>query len=230
METCGECHGTGAAGGKQAEPCPECHGTGQVRVSQGFFSVTRTCTRCRGTGAHIANPCRRCSGGGHVRSTRELSVDVPAGIDTGQRLRLSGEGEPGLGGGPRGDLYVRIEIEPDDIFERDGNTILCEVPISFPEAALGATLRVPTLTGEAELRVAPGTQSGALLRLRGLGMPDVRGYRQGDQIVRIQVETPSRLSKRQRELLDEFERESNSKTYPIHLRFLDKLKGFQQRS
>lgn len=225
MELCGECHGSGAAPGAKSETCANCRGSGQVRMAQGFFSVARPCPRCRGAGTIISSPCHRCSGAGRIRSRRDLSVDVPPGVDTGSRLRLSGEGEPGEGGGPRGDLYILIEVEPDEVFVRDGINIVCEVPISFPQAALGASIRVPTLTGEAELKIAPGTQSGALLRLRGLGMPDVHGYRQGDEIVRIHVETPERLSKRQREILQEFQELSNNRTYPLYQRFIDKLKG-----
>lgn len=224
LEVCNDCHGSGAAAGTKPETCQNCHGSGQVRMSQGFFSVTRTCPRCRGTGNVVSSPCRRCSGQGRIRSHRDLSVDIPAGVDSGARLRLSGEGEPGEGAAPRGDLYIFIEVEKDDVFERDGTTILCEIPIGFVQAALGATIRVPTLTGEADLRIPPGAQSGALFRLRGLGVPEIHGYRQGDQIVRIHVETPEKLSRRQRELLEEFEKESNAKTYPLHQRFMDKIR------
>ena len=155
---------------------------------------------------------------------RDLSLDIPAGVDTGARLRVGGEGEPGRGGGPRGDLYIFIEVEKDEIFTRDGNDIVCEVPISLVEAALGKTMRVPTLKGEADLRIPPGTQSGTLFKLRGLGIPDLRGYSQGDQFVRIQVETPTKLNKEQKELLRRFEELSDAKTYPLHRRFMDKLK------
>jgi len=228
MESCGECRGSGAAPGSRAQTCPNCQGAGQVRMSQGFFTVSRPCPRCRGTGSTISNPCHRCGGSGRVRATPRVSVDIPAGVDTGTRLRLSGEGEPGENGGPRGDLYIYIEVEPDEVFERDGATIICEVPIGFPQAAVGTTIRVPTLTGEAELRIPAGTQSGALLRLRGMGLPDIHGYRQGDQIVRIRVETPAKLSRRQRELLDEFQAISDAKTYPLYHRFIDNLKRFRQ--
>ncbi len=227
MEHCNECKGTGAAPGSKAQTCPQCQGAGQVRVSQGFFTVARTCPKCRGTGASISNPCGRCHGNGRIRSRRDVAVDIPAGVDTGSRLRLSGEGEPGEGGGPRGDLYIFIEVQADEMFERDGTTILCEIPISFPQAALGTTERVPTLTGEAELKIPAGTQSGTVLRLRGLGLPDIHGYRQGDQLVRIKVETPAKLTRKQRELLKEFQELSDTKTYPLHRRFLDNLKRFQ---
>jgi len=224
LENCAECRGSGAASGSSAETCSQCQGTGQVRMAQGFFSVTRTCPRCGGTGKTISKPCRACSGNGQTKATRELSVDVPAGVDSGSRLRVTGEGEAGTGRGPRGDLYIHIEVRPHEIFERDGTTLLCEVPISFPEAALGATISVPTLTGEAEVKVPPGTQSGAQLRLRGLGLPDLRGYRQGDQIAVILVETPAKLTRRQRELLREFEELSDNRTHPMQRRFREEQK------
>ena len=223
METCTDCSGTGAAAGSRPETCPECQGAGQVRIAHGFFSVTQPCRRCRGTGRHVSKPCSRCSGNGRIRVQREVSVDIPAGIDTGQRLRVAGEGEPGEQGGPRGDLHILIEIQRDEVFERDGNDIYCEVPLSFPQATLGATVRVPTLKGDADLKIPPGTQSGTLFRMRSLGMPDVRGYRQGDQIVKVFVEVPTKLSKRQRELIAEFEKESDAKTYPLYRRFMDRF-------
>lgn len=226
-ETCGDCRGSGAAAGSKPETCSKCGGAGQVRVSHGFFSVTQTCPKCRGAGRIITNPCRKCGGSGTVRSSRELSVDVPPGVDTGSRLRVSGEGEPGPNGGPRGDLYLVIEVAPHKHFTREGNSILCEVPISFAQAALGTTLRVPTLSGEAELKIPAGTQTGTQFRMRGLGMPDLRGYGQGDQIVRVVVETPTSLSKRQKELLQEFQAvsEENPKSTPIYKRFWDSIIG-----
>ncbi len=218
-ENCADCKGTGAAAGSQPEVCSQCGGSGQVRVAHGFFSVTRTCPRCNGEGRMNTNPCRSCSGEGHIKTTRELSVDIPAGVDTGSRLRINGEGEPGSHGAPRGDLYVYIEVMRHEIFERDATTILCEAPISLMEAALGASIRVPTLEGSAELKVPAGTQTGALLRLRGLGMPDLRGYQQGDQIVKIVVETPVKLSRKQRELLQELDAQSGHQNYPQRKRF-----------
>lgn len=223
-EVCGDCNGSGAAPGSQPQRCTDCGGTGQIRRAQGFFSVSTTCGKCRGKGAIISKPCTRCNGAGRVRLSRELNVDLPAGVDTGSRLRISGEGEPGSGGGPRGDLYIFIEVEKDDIFERDGTDILCEVPVTFPQAALGATVRVPTLKGEAELKVPAGTQPGQLFRLRGLGMPDVRGYHKGDQIVRVQVEVPTKLSKDQKELIKKFQEISDTQEYPLMHRFMEKLK------
>ncbi len=226
-DTCGECRGTGAAKGSSPQTCEECGGAGQVRMAQSFFSVTRTCPRCHGTGQSISNPCKNCSGKGVIRAQRELSVDVPAGVDTGARLRVTQEGEPGINNGPRGDLYIHIEVEAHEFFERDGATILCELPITFAQAALGATVRVPTLNGEAELKIPPGTQSGSQLRLRGLGMPDLRGYRQGDQIVQINVETPVKLSRQQQDLLKKFEEEGTAKNYPHHNKFSDKRRASQ---
>jgi len=224
MEVCNDCSGSGAAPGTKPKACSQCHGAGQVRASHGFFNVSQTCPRCRGTGQIITKKCPRCSGDGQIRIERELAVDIPAGIDNGLRLRVGGEGEPGLNGGPRGDLYILVKVKPHKIFERDHENLLCEVPISFPQAVLGATIRVPTLRGEVDLKVPPGTQSGTALRLRGQGMPDLRGYRQGDQIVKVIVEVPTKLNRKQRELIKEFETESDAKSYPLYRRFMDKLK------
>jgi len=225
-ESCGDCKGTGAAPGSRPEVCPQCNGNGQVRVTHGFFSVTRTCPQCQGAGKTISKPCTTCSGKGQTKNTRELSVDVPAGVDSGSRLRVTGEGEAGMGGGRRGDLYIFIEIAKHAFFEREGTTIHCEIPVTFSQAALGATVRVPTLEGEAELKIPAGAQTGTQLRLRGLGMPDLRGYRQGDQIVRVNVETPQKLSRKQKDLLREFDEQSDSRTYPLHEQFVrDTEKG-----
>lgn len=228
-ENCGECGGSGATKGTQPETCPQCKGAGQVRQSHGVFSMNRTCSRCAGTGRIIANPCHACKGSGQVNRKRELNVDIPAGIDDGTRLRVSGEGEAGRMGGPRGDLYIRIHIKEHDFFERHGMDIVCEAPVSVTQAALGGTLRVPTLSGQADLKIPAGTQSGAQLRLRGHGLPDVRGYRQGDQIVIVHVETPTKLSKRQRELLEEFEGLSNNRTYPQRDDFASKTDALHRR-
>lgn len=229
-EVCGDCQGTGAAAGAHPETCPVCQGAGQVRAAHGFFSVTQTCQRCRGTGRIITRPCSRCSGDGRIRIQREISVDIPAGVDSGLRLRVGGEGEPGDNGGPRGDLHIYVEVQPHELFNREGLDIICEYPISFAQAALGATVHVPTLRGEAELKIPAGSQSGAALRLRGLGMPDLRGYRQGDQIIKIIIEVPSKLTRRQRELLKEFEEESDAKSYPLHRRFMDMIKNIRESS
>lgn len=224
QEVCGDCNGSGAAPGTKPVSCPDCGGVGQVRRSQGFFSITQTCPRCHGAGSSIESPCPRCSGRGRVRSDRELSFDLPPGVDSGSRLRLSGEGEPGEHGGPRGDLYVLVEVQPDEIFDRDGNDILCEVPISITQAMLGDTIRVPTLEGEADIKVPPGTQPGTSFRLRGMGIKDLRGYHTGDQMVSVQVEIPTRLNGEQKELMKQFNEISNEKHYPIYHRFMEKVK------
>lgn len=225
LEVCNECNGSGAAPGSQPQTCSECSGAGQVRRAQGFFSITQTCPRCRGTGKIIPKPCSRCNGAGRVRGQRELAVDLPPGVDTGSRLRVAGEGEPGDGGGPRGDLYIYVEVLPDEVFSREGNDILCEVPVTFVQAALGATIRVPTLRGEADLKIPAGTQSGTHFRMRNHGMPDLRGYRHGDEIVRIQVETPTRLTREQRELLERFQQLSDNSAYPLRRKFEERLKN-----
>lgn len=230
METCGECSGSGAAKGSSPQACVQCAGVGQVRMTQGFFSVTRTCPRCHGTGKYVATPCTSCSGLGTVRSERELSIELPPGVNTGSRLRVSGEGEPGRNGGPRGDLYVYVDVEEDEVFQRDGNDIIAEVPISFTQAVLGATIRVPSLDGEVDVKVPAGTQTGTVFRLRGRGLPDLRGYRTGDQLVRVEVETPTRLSREQKELLRKFEELSTERTYPLRERFLERLKNTLGRS
>jgi len=223
-ETCNDCGGSGAAKGTSAETCPQCRGAGQVRMAHGVFSMSQTCPRCRGAGKVISNPCRSCNGAGQVKTKRELSIDIPAGVEAGNRLRVAGEGEAGRMGGPRGDLYIRIRVAPHEFFERSGTDLICIVPITFTQAAIGATIRVPTISGAAELKVPPATQTGTQLRMRGHGLPDMRGYRQGDQIVIIRVETPVKLSRRQRELLEEFESLSNNRTYPDNDAFKNRVK------
>ncbi len=224
MDLCGACGGSGAAAGSQPQTCTDCQGSGQVRRAQGFFSVTQTCPRCRGAGVTISKPCKECTGTGRVRVSRELQIDLPAGIDTGSRLRVAGEGEPGDRGGPHGDLYIFVEVLADEIFTRDGNDVICEVPVSFVQAALGDTIRVPTLRGEAELKIPAGTQPGQLFRLRGMGVPDLRGYHKGDQIVRIQLEVPAKLTREQRELIEKFRELSDAQGYPLHRRFMERWK------
>ena len=203
--TCGECSGSGAARGSSPSRCATCDGAGQVRVQQGFFSIQQTCPRCRGSGKVITDPCRACGGEGSVQERKTLSVKVPAGVDNGDRIRLTGEGEAGERGGPSGDLYVEISVRDHPIFERDGPNLFCEVPISFATATLGGELELPTLNGRVNLKVPAETQTGKLFRLRGKGVRSVRGGPTGDLICKVEVETPVRLSAHQKELLGEFE-------------------------
>ncbi|MBW1982601.1 MAG: molecular chaperone DnaJ [Deltaproteobacteria bacterium] len=209
--TCEACGGNGCEPGTREEICPTCHGRGQVVQSQGFFRISTTCPRCRGQGRTITNPCRRCSGSGQQRVNKKVLVKVPAGVDTGTRLRIPNQGESGTHGGPPGDLYVRLHVNPHDFFERDGNDLYCRVPVSMVSAALGDTIDIETLAGPQTITIPPGTQSGELIRLKGEGVPNLRGYGRGDLLIEIQVETPKRLTKRQRELLREFEEIEKSK-------------------
>jgi molecular chaperone DnaJ len=198
---CMDCDATGAKKGTGATTCPECAGLGQIRVSQGFFSLQQTCPRCRGAGRIIRDPCRTCGGQGRVQQPKTLAVKVPPGVDTGDRIRLTGEGEAGYNGGPPGDLYVQIAVREHPIFTRDGRNLYCEVPISVVDAALGGELEVPTLTGRVKLKIPPETQTGRLFRLRGKGVTAVRGGSAGDLLCRVLVETPVKLTAEQKELL-----------------------------
>ncbi|TGD74138.1 molecular chaperone DnaJ [Mangrovimicrobium sediminis] len=204
LATCDTCDGSGAKAGSRPQTCTTCNGHGQVRMQQGLFQVQQTCPACRGQGQIITDPCNTCHGQGRVERTRTLSVKVPPGVDTGDRIRLSGEGEAGMKGGPPGDLFVQISVKQHTIFERDGKHLYCEVPITFVDAALGGELEVPTLDGRVKLKIPPETQTGKLFRLRGKGVKPVRGGSVGDLLCRAVVETPVALSKRQRELLEEF--------------------------
>ena len=200
---CKTCDGSGAKKGTSPVTCTTCGGHGQVRMQQGFFSVQQTCPRCHGTGQMISDPCKDCHGQGRVEEHKTLSVKVPAGVDTGDRIRLSGEGEAGVNGGPSGDLYVVVSVREHKLFQRDGKNLYCEVPINFSDAALGGELEVPTLDGRVKLKIPEGTQTGKLFRLRGKGVVPVRGGSAGDLLCRVSVETPVNLTKRQRELLGE---------------------------
>lgn len=202
---CGSCAGSGAKAGTAPETCPACQGAGQVRFQQGLFQIAKTCAQCNGEGRIIRTPCPTCRGIGSVRDKRDIKVRVPAGVEDGSRLKLRGEGEAGLNGGPTGDLYVVLQVAPHPIFQRDGAQVLCEIPVSMVQAALGADIEVPTLDGVNKLEIPPGTQTGRLFTLRGKGVKDLRTGRRGDQIVRVVVETPIRLSKQQKKLLKEFE-------------------------
>ncbi len=203
-EACGQCKGEGAKPGTSRTTCPGCHGSGQVLASSGFFSISRPCNRCRGKGSFVEHPCDACRGAGRVNAKRNIQAKIPAGIDSGMRLRLAGEGEAGLNGGPRGDLYIDVYVKPHEFFTRDGENILCRVPVNFALAALGGEIEVPTLTGTAPLKIPPGTQSGKVFKLRGKGLASVRGHGHGDEEVTIVVETPTHLSEKQRELLRQF--------------------------
>ncbi len=227
--TCEECDGSGARKGTRPETCPTCGGVGQVRMQQGFFSVQQTCPRCRGSGQLISDPCGNCQGQGRVQEQKTLSVKVPAGVDTGDRIRLSNEGESGLNGGPPGDLYVQIHVKPHKLFGREGDNLLCEVPIGFATAALGGELEIPTLDGRVKLRVPSGTQTSKLFRLRGKGVKPVRGGPEGDMICKVVVETPVNLTKRQEELLKEFDESvaaGQGKHAPQAHGWLDGVKSF----
>ncbi|HIV99740.1 MAG TPA: molecular chaperone DnaJ [Candidatus Desulfovibrio intestinipullorum] len=203
--TCETCHGTGAAPGTKAETCPHCHGRGQIRRSQGFFSLATPCPQCHGTGQYIPKPCPKCHGDGFVKTTKELYVRIPAGVDSGTRLRVHGEGEPGMYGGPAGDLYVVINVEPSKIYERQGQDLIYTTSISFVQAALGCRITVPGLREELPLEIPKGIQSGTVLRIAGEGMPFIGRSQRGNLLVQVKVLTPTKLNDRQIELLREFE-------------------------
>ncbi|NDE01748.1 MAG: molecular chaperone DnaJ [Gammaproteobacteria bacterium] len=207
---CETCHGSGAAKGHSPVTCDQCQGSGQMRISQGFFQLQQPCNRCRGTGRIVKNPCDTCLGQGRVRRTKKLSVKVPAGVSTGDRIRLGGEGEAGRNGGPPGDLYIEMNVKPHPIFEREGDDLSCEVPVSFATAVLGGAVNVPTLEGEVSLKIPAETQSGRVFRLRDKGVKPVRGGDRGDLFCRVVVETPVNLSAEQRELLKKFDQSLRS--------------------
>lgn len=228
LVTCQECSGSGAKKGTSASTCPTCHGQGQVRMQQGFFSLQQACPRCHGSGKIITDPCQVCHGEGRVQKQKTLSVKVPAGVDNGDRIRLSGEGEAGENGGPPGDLYVQISVREHAIFKRDGSDLFCEMPVSFATAALGGELEVPTLSGKVKLKVPAESQTGKLFRLRGKGVKSVRGGHIGDLLCKIMVETPINLSAKQKELLQEFEAslQGNGKHSPRASSWFDGVKKF----
>jgi molecular chaperone DnaJ len=205
MQECETCHGSGAKPGTQPTTCATCGGHGQVRMTQGFFSIQQTCPKCHGSGKVIQNPCATCNGAGRVKHQKTLSVKIPVGVDEGDRIRLSGEGEAGVNGGPSGDLYVVIHIKPHEVFTREGNDLHCEMPVSFTKAALGGEIEIPTLDGYAKIKVPAETQSGKVFRLRGKGIKGVRSQAFGDLLCHVVVETPVNLTSRQKELLEELE-------------------------
>ena len=206
---CTSCRGSGCASGASPEICSRCQGRGQVTQSSGFFSIATTCPQCRGAGKVIKTPCRECSGVGKVKVAKTVQLKIPAGVESGSRLRMRGEGEEGEYGGPNGDLYVFIEVEQHDVFERNGNDIYCRIPITFIQAALGGSVEAPTLTGMEKVKIPRGTQTGRTFRLKGKGIPHLRGYGCGDQVIETVVTVPTNLTKRQEELLKEFEKLSS---------------------
>jgi molecular chaperone DnaJ len=226
--TCDVCAGSGSKPGTSPKTCPTCGGAGRVRASQGgFFHIERTCPACHGRGEVVADPCMKCAGAGRVSQTRTLSVNIPAGIEDGTRIRLAGEGEAGLRGGPPGDLYIFLSIKPHAFFQRDGADIFCRVPVSITTAALGGQFEVPTVDGgRTRVKVPEGAQTGRQFRLKGKGMPVLRSRQMGDMYVQIAVETPQSLSRRQRELLEEFERASNEANNPESTGFFARVKDF----
>lgn len=228
---CESCDGSGSKKGSTPTTCPTCHGNGQVQMRQGFFAVQQTCPTCSGRGKIIADPCRSCHGQGRVEKTKTLSVKVPAGVDTGDRIRLTGEGEAGENSAPSGDLYVQVHVRDHEIFTRDGNNLYCEVPLSFTRAALGGEIEVPTLEGKVKLKVTPETQTGKMFRLRGKGVKSVRSGGIGDLICKVVIETPVNLSAKQKELLDELEKSMGTgkdvaKNRPKESGFFDGVKKF----
>jgi len=229
MKTCETCSGTGAKKGTHPQTCSTCHGQGQVRIQQGFFSIQQTCPQCHGNGKVITDPCPECHGQGRIEEHKTLSVKIPAGVDTGDRIRLSGEGEAGLNGGPSGDLYVQIFVKEHELFTREGDNLFCNVPIRFTTAALGGEMDVPTLNGNVNLKIPAETQTGKKFRLRNKGVKSVRSSSIGDLVCTVIVETPVNLTKRQRELLEELDTtmsEGGKRHSPKEHSWLDKAKGF----
>ncbi len=229
VDSCEACDGSGAKSGTSPKTCPTCGGQGQVRMQQGFFSIQQTCPTCHGNGRVIADPCGVCNGSGRVKKSKTLNVKVPVGVDNGDRIRLSGEGEPGVNGGPHGDLYVVTHIKEHSVFQRDGQNLHCEMPISFATAALGGEIEIPTLEGVAKLKIPAETQSGQVFRLRSKGIRPLRGTTQGDLMCHVVVETPIKLTERQKQLLRDFDDEGagNHATHnPRAKSLMDKLKDF----
>ena len=223
---CSACRGTGSENGSEPSTCPTCSGLGKVRATQGFFTVERTCPTCSGMGKMIKNPCRMCNGGGRVEKERSLSVNVPAGVETGTRIRLSGEGEAGVRGGPSGDLYIFIEVKDHRIFSRDGLNLFCRVPVSMSSAALGGDIEVPTIDGgRSRVKIPQGSQSGRQMRLRNKGMPAIKSTQSGDMFIELAVETPVNLTGRQKEILREFEKLSEDNN-PESKSFFSSVKSF----
>jgi molecular chaperone DnaJ len=227
-DRCDVCHGSGAESGSKTKTCPTCGGRGQIISSRGIFSIAQTCPHCQGAGRVIEKPCKACHGAGRRESTSKIKLRIPAGVDTGSRLRSAGNGEAGLRGGPSGDLYVVLHVKPHAIFQRDGDDLLCEVPVSFVQAALGAEIEVPTLSGKSQISIPAGTQPGTMFRLKGKGIKNVQGYGHGDLHVRINVEVPTHLTAAQKAKLQEFSGLCNGKESPISQSFFEKAKNLFQ--
>lgn len=226
LDGCEKCHGSGSEGGSGTKVCNTCGGRGQVVASRGIFSIAQTCPRCEGSGRIIEKPCHSCQGAGRVERRSKIKLRIPGGVDTGARLRSSGNGEAGLRGGPPGDLYVVLHVRPHDIFTRDGDDLICEMPIGFVQAALGTELEVPTLTGRAKISIPAGTQTGTVFRLKGRGVKNLQGYGHGDLHVRVTVEVPARLNAEQKQKLQEFAQLCDEKVNPIAQGFFEKAKNF----
>jgi molecular chaperone DnaJ len=226
LESCSQCNGTGAEAGSRAVTCRDCNGRGQVISSRGFFQVSQTCPRCRGTGQVIERPCRKCAGEGRVEAPSRIKLKIPPGIEDGSRLRSMRNGEAGIRGGPHGDLYVVIHVKEHEVFEREGENLFCEVPVSFTTAALGGEIRVPTLEGQADLKIPAGTQGGSVFKMPKRGMPILNSTARGDLMVRLLVEVPTRLNAEQKRKLEEFAELMGEDNAPLHKSFFEKAKEF----
>ena len=224
QDICGECNGNGCAKGSKPGRCPACGGSGQVARGGGFFQMVSTCRQCAGSGQVITNPCKKCKGTGRVPKKRVVEIKIPAGVHEGQGIRVASEGEPGRGGGPKGDLYCYVRIKPHEFLQRDGNDLIAVVPISFTQATLGTTINVPSLNGTRGLRIPPGTQYGSVFRIKGQGLPDMRTRQTGDELVQIIIETPVELNAKQEELLREFAKSENKSVSPKSASFFEKMK------
>jgi molecular chaperone DnaJ len=226
LSMCDDCRGSGAAEGSKTVNCSTCQGTGHISMSRGFFSMTQTCPRCNGTGVTIEKPCKTCAGHGRVEKNSKIKIKIPPGVDTGSRLRSTGQGEAGIHGGPPGDLYIVLHVEEHPIFTRQDNDLFCEMPISFVKATLGGEVTVPTMEGKASLKIPAGTPSGKIFRLRGKGVPDLRGHHAGDLNVRVYVEVPPKLNPQQRKKLEEFSELCDDSTRPEEKTFFEKARSF----
>jgi molecular chaperone DnaJ len=226
LEQCENCHGSGAESGSGRRTCPTCNGRGQVVMSRGIFSIAQTCNRCEGAGQIIEKPCKTCQGSGRREKTSKIKLKIPPGVDSGARLRSVGNGEAGLRGGTPGDLYVVLHAKAHDIFQRDGDDLLCDVPVQFVQAALGAEIEVPTLTGKAQIRIPAGTQTHTVFRLKGKGVKSLQGYGHGDLHVRVVVEVPRNLNQAQKDKLQEFSELCDGSVNPLSKGFFEKAKSF----